>query len=87
MPTDQSFVGDDSVVLHSAAQVQLVGFVSSPFRQIPAHARMVQNRLLALIGRQRGHERQALQFLILKQFQTRVRSRVDMGRLGPHKGG
>lgn len=81
------FVGNDAVVLHGAAQMQLIGFVTSTFGQISTHAGVIDNGFFALTGTQSLDQRQPLALLVFEHLESRMRALINGIGLRTHESG
>src|SRR5262249_24460032 len=86
LATAQTFVGHDAVVLVRAAELEIVGEMAPPWRQVAAHHRIRDDRLRLLRACQRAHQRQPLALLVLEQAGAGERADIGKSRLRPQEG-
>ena len=78
----QTFIGHDAVVLKRAAEMQIVGEVTTARRQVAADHGVRDDRLALLARRQRAHQRQAGALFVLEQMRAGERPGIGVVRLG-----
>ena len=77
----QALIRHHAIVLECAAEMQVVGEMPPPLRQIAAHHRMRDDGPLLLLRRKRAHQLQAGALLVLEQPDALERSVVGVVRL------
>ena len=81
------FIGNDAVVLHGAAQMQLIGFVATTIGQVSTHAGVIDNGFFTLTGTQSVDQRQALTLLVFEHLESRMKPLINGIGLRTHESG